>query len=100
MSSDTRTLSLSALCRGLEGTGAEFLSINRLLGFAVRNYRDERLGHVEDVIVDPGSGKIGYIVVCSGGWLGIGKTCSFFSWSDLSLDLRSNRLMLNADPEP
>ena len=45
---------------------------SRVSGTAVYNTAGERLGTVEDVMIDKQSGRIAYAVLSFGGFLGIG----------------------------
>jgi sporulation protein YlmC with PRC-barrel domain len=52
-------------------------SINRvsrasqLIGMTVKNERGETLGHIDDLALDLDSGRINYVVLSSGGFLGV-----------------------------
>jgi len=52
--------------------------MSELIGMDVRNERGERLGDVNDLVVDPVTGQVAYAVVGAGGFLGIGEKLSAF----------------------
>lgn len=49
---------------------------SKLIGMSVKNRQDEKLGDVEDLMLDLGSGRIVHVVVSSGGFLGLGDELS------------------------
>lgn len=54
-----------------------------LIGSEIRNLKDEWLGKVEDIVLNPDKRDIRYILVSRGGFLGIGRTWVAIRWSDL-----------------
>lgn len=54
-----------------------------LIGSEIRNQKDERLGKVEDIVLNPDKRDIRYILVSRGGLLGIGGKWVAIRWSDL-----------------
>ncbi|MGN6553693.1 MAG: PRC-barrel domain-containing protein [Verrucomicrobiota bacterium] len=67
---DSDTNSLSATSSQRELSNPEL--VNKITGREVRNNDNQRLGKVEDLVVDLESGRILYTVVSVGGFLGIG----------------------------
>ena len=54
---------------------------SELVGREVVNTQDENLGEIEDVMIDPVSGRIAYVVIEHGGFLGIGDDMFAVPWS-------------------
>ncbi len=54
-------------------TPHKVLPISSLKGYAVKNHHGEELGKVEEFMMDPETGRIGYFVISFGGVLGIGN---------------------------
>jgi sporulation protein YlmC with PRC-barrel domain len=54
-----------------------------LIGSEIRNLKDDWLGKVEDIVLNPDKRDIRYILVSRGGFLGIGKTWVAVRWNDL-----------------
>jgi hypothetical protein len=49
---------------------------SKLMGTSVKNLQDEKLGNVENILVDLPSGRIVAVIVSSGGFLGMGDELS------------------------
>jgi sporulation protein YlmC with PRC-barrel domain len=59
--------------------------VSDLLSLKVYGSADEAVGKVEDLVLDPSSGKIRYAVLSFGGILGIGDKYFAVPWNDLTL---------------
>jgi len=68
-----------------------------IVGMKVKNYADETLGSVQDLVVDLKSGKISYAVLGVGGFLGIGEKFIAVPPSAFSVSTDEKTLVLNAD---
>lgn len=79
--------------------GAAVLSASTLEGEEIVNLQDEKLGSVKEVMLDTGTGRVAYVVLSSGGLLGIGDRLFAIPWSALSLDTENKRFVLDADAE-
>ncbi|APT58962.1 MAG: PRC-barrel domain containing protein [Azospirillum brasilense] len=62
------------------------ISASKVEGTAVYNREGERLGTVEDVMLDKVSGKVAFAVMSFGGFLGIGEKYHPLPWSTLAYD--------------
>ncbi len=54
-----------------------------LIGMNVRNQQNENLGKIEDLAVDPDSGRVMYGVLSFGGFVGVGDKFFAVPWSSL-----------------
>jgi sporulation protein YlmC with PRC-barrel domain len=54
-----------------------------VIGADIRNSEDERLGEIEDVVIDPAKSGIAYVLVSRGGFLGLGEKLVAVRWKDL-----------------
>jgi sporulation protein YlmC with PRC-barrel domain len=61
-----------------------------MMGLAVYNSNDKKLGKIENLAIDPSSGKIRYAVLSFGGWLGMGGKYFAVPWSALKLVTRGS----------
>jgi sporulation protein YlmC with PRC-barrel domain len=80
-------------------TEATMLSATTITGDEVCNLEDEKLGTIEDIMLDISTGKIRYAVLSSGGFLGIGDRLFAVPWSALKLDTEHKRFILDVDVE-
>ena len=61
-----------------------FLSADKMKGEKVTNINGDELGKIEDVMIDQDAGKIAYVVIKFGGFLGIGDKEFAIPWDALS----------------
>ena len=54
-----------------------------MIGADIRNTKDEILGEIEDIVLDPASSTIVYVLVSRGGFLGWGGKLVAVRWGDL-----------------
>lgn len=78
---------------------ARLLSAGTITGDEVRNMQDEKLGEIQDIMLDITEGKIRYAVLSSGGFLGMGDRLFAIPWKALQLDTENHRFMLDVDIE-
>jgi sporulation protein YlmC with PRC-barrel domain len=76
-----------------------FLTASTLIGEKVIDAAGERLGEVKDIMLDVTEGKIQYVVVECGGFLGIGEKFFAIPYGILSIDTGEHALVLNQDIE-
>jgi sporulation protein YlmC with PRC-barrel domain len=73
------------------------LSASTITGDEVCNLQDEKLGTIQDIMLDTQSGKIRYAVLSSGGFLGMGDRLFAVPWSAFTLDAEHERFILDMD---
>lgn len=61
----------------------------------VYNAAGERLGEIEEIILDTRTGCVRYVVLALGGFLGIGRKRFAIPWSALTPDLNYQRCVLD-----
>jgi sporulation protein YlmC with PRC-barrel domain len=66
-------------------------------GVAVYNFAGERLGAIDDVMIDKKSGRVAYAVLSFGGFLGIGNDYYPLPWSLLEYDTAKGGYVVNLD---
>src|ERR1019366_4069095 len=78
---------------------------SKLMGTPVKNLRDEKLGKVENILVDLPSGRVVAVIVSSGGFLGMGDELSAvpptalrFTTDREPLQLDASKGMLSSAP--
>lgn len=97
--------------RASTNAGAKQHSAHKLMGRAVNGSNGEKLGDISDFVIDSQSGRIPYVVVSSGGVLGIGDTLRLVpaasltpgventsaSAGSMSASMASDKFTLNVD---
>ncbi len=72
-----RASALLARSDGARSGGMGFVQkASKLMGLPVKNLADEKIGGIENLIVDLPAGRIVAVIVSSGGFLGLGDTLS------------------------
>jgi sporulation protein YlmC with PRC-barrel domain len=72
---------------------------SKLMGTTVRNLRDEKLGKVENIVVDLSAGRIVVVIISTGGFLGMGDELSAVPPTELRLSAQHEILQLDASKE-
>jgi sporulation protein YlmC with PRC-barrel domain len=68
-----RTAPKSDLSKLDEKTSGATVRASQLLGTNIRNSQDQNVGEIKDLVVDAKSGKVRYVAVTYGGFLGVGS---------------------------
>lgn len=80
--------------------GAELASVLlHLLGESIVNARGEPLGTIDDLLVDPSSGRVTYAVMAWGGFMGRGERQLVLPWNCLRRDGQHHAFVIEADKE-
>lgn len=77
----------------------DFVRASEFIGKNVKNQQGEKLGSVEDLVVDLKSGEVRYAVFAAGGFLGIGSKLFAIPLSEFSIAAEGKELALAADKE-
>lgn len=75
------------------------LSASTLAGDPVVNSAGEKLGKIEEFMIDLENGRLAYSVLSFGGFLGMGGKLFAIPWKALSLDTEKHEFVLNVDKE-
>lgn len=75
------------------------IAANQVQGTTVYNTALEKLGSVEDVMIDKASGRIAYAVISFGGFLGIGDRYYPLPWEKLSYNTEMGGYIADVDRE-
>jgi len=71
-----------------------------LMGSTIKNSQGQSLGKVENIVVDMDSGNVSYVVLSSGGYIGIGsKELIAVPWKSFKLGQDSQSLVLDMDKQ-
>lgn len=77
----------------------QHLSATSLIGDDIKNTQGESLGDLKDLMIDLGTGNIGYAVVSFGGVLGMGAKLFAVPWNSMRVDHDSKCLILDVSKE-
>ena len=64
-------------------THMNFRSMSGIIGSNVVNVKEEKLGKIDEVMLDVERGKIAYVVISFGGWLGTNNKLFAVPWDSL-----------------
>lgn len=78
-------------------TSNSLIAAERVEGTDVYNMQGEKLGTVDDIMIDKVSGKAIYAIMSFGGFLGIGEKYHPLPWSALTYDERKGGYVVNLD---
>ena len=77
----------------------KLLSATTITGDDVFNLKDEKLGTIEEIMLDMQNGNIRYAVLSSGGFLGMWDRLFAIPWSAMKIDALHKRFTLDVDIE-
>ena len=75
------------------------LSASTICGDAVVNSSGEKLGKIEELMIDLENGRVAYAVLSFGGFLGIGDKLFAIPFEALELDPENHRFVLDVSRE-
>jgi len=81
------------------GPGPEIMAADTLKGNDVYNAAGDNLGEIEAIMLDVQAGRIAYVVLSFGGFLGFGEKLFAIPWQLLTLDTDRECFVLNVDKE-
>lgn len=75
------------------------LSSSSMMGTSITNRAGDNLGDIKDIMIDPSSGSIAYVVVSFGGFLGIGDKYFAIPMEAFQIDRDREEFILDVDKE-
>jgi sporulation protein YlmC with PRC-barrel domain len=78
-------------------TSGSLIAAEKVNGTNVYNMDGDKLGTVDDIMIDKISGKAIYAVMSFGGFLGIGEKQHPLPWSSLTYDQDKDGFVVNLD---
>ncbi len=81
------------------GPGPDVMAAATLTGNEVRNTADQKLGKIQEIMLDVPAGRIAYAVLSRGGILGVGDKLFAIPWSALTLDTVQKCFLLDVPEE-
>ncbi len=70
---------------------------NHVLGHSVHDVVNEKIGTIKDVFIDPDSNRPIFVVLATGGFLGIGSDHIVLPWHTLEFTTNSHDIQLTID---
>lgn len=87
------------MATALAATRRQTLSASTLTGDPVKNAAGEKLGDIKDLMIDLQTGRIAYVVLSFGGFLGFGDKLFAIPWGAMKLDTEDHAFVLSVDKE-
>ena len=81
------------------GPGPDVMAASTLDGDKILSTDGEEVGKVKEIMLDVQTGRIAYVVMSSGGFLGIGDKLMAIPWSALTLDTTRKCFLLSLSSE-
>ncbi|AJI45146.1 PRC-barrel domain-containing protein [Francisella tularensis] len=75
------------------------LPASHLIGEKVVNYKGENLGKVKEIMINPNTGKVAYVVVSYGGFLGMGDKLFAFPIKAFKVDTANAQFKIKKTKE-
>lgn len=76
---------------------SRLISASKVEGTTVYNRKGDKLGSVEDIMIDKFTGQVGYAVMSFGGFLGIGHRHHPLPWQVLDYDQQMGGYVVDLD---
>lgn len=75
------------------------LSAGTLKGDSVKNIEGKDIGKVEEIMIELDTGRVAYVVLSTGGLLGLGDKFFALPWSMIAVDLENQEVVADIDKE-
>lgn len=75
------------------------LSASSLIGDKIVNAQGEKIGKLEEIMIDVSSGTVAYAVMSFGGFLGIGDKLFALPWAALDIDETDKEIVVDVSKE-
>ena len=70
-----------------------------IIGTKVVNPKAESLGDIKEIVIDPSTGRVAYVVVSFGGFLSLGEKLFAIPFSSFEYNLSNNEYVLHVPKE-
>lgn len=77
----------------------QIVNADDVIGVSVRNHQGEDLGKIEALMLDKLEGKVNYVVLSFGGFLGMGDKLFAMPWSLFSYDPSQDCFLISVNKE-
>jgi sporulation protein YlmC with PRC-barrel domain len=86
---------LEEFTMGVSAVGSDAIRAKTVLGTSVKDTTGEKIGTIEDIVLDKLSNNIVFAIVGFGGFLGMGEKYHPIPWSSLTYDEREGGYVVN-----
>jgi sporulation protein YlmC with PRC-barrel domain len=90
---------LEELFMGMSATTSDAIRAKTVIGTSVKDPTGNKIGNIEDIVLDKLSNNIVFAIVGFGGFLGMGEKYHPIPWSSLKYDEREGGYMVNFSKE-
>lgn len=80
-------------------TNQNVVKVSEIIDVKVKNLTDEALGKIAELVIDKTSGKINYLVLEFGGFLGFGNKLFAIPWHAFSYSASDDCFVINIEKE-
>src|SRR5882762_11743141 len=88
---------MATMDRDTEPKYRRVMPAGTVVGDRVRNSAGEDLGKIEEIMIDVPTGRVAYVVLSFGGFLGMGGKLFALPWDALQLNEDEHEFILNVD---
>src|SRR5688572_29557428 len=81
----TAVVAADAAPKGAKVQVVKAFRSSTLVGMEVRNLQDEKLGKIEDLVIDVEVGRVTYAALGVGGFLGLGEKLFAIPWNEFTI---------------
>lgn len=78
---------------------SRLISSEKVTGSTVENTKGDKLGHIEEIMIDKISGRVGYAVLNYGSFLGLGGKLFALPWDTLKYDTARDAYVIGIPEE-
>jgi len=75
------------------------VSASKIIGETVVNLQGEKVGKIDELVIDAQKNRIMYAVLSFGGFMGMGNKLFAMPWEAFKFSATENKLILNVDKE-
>lgn len=75
------------------------LSSSTLIGDPIKNGAGDKLGSLKEIMIDLESGQVAYVVMSTGGVLGMGDSYFAIPWEMIHVDTEDKSVIVDVDKE-
>lgn len=80
---------------GMSAANSDAIRAKTVIGTSVKDAGGDKIGHIEDIVLDKLSNNIVFAIVGFGGFLGMGEKYHPIPWSSLKYDEREGSYVVN-----